>query len=381
MSTVSQLFNVRPDGPTQAFLASAFWPGIPWRPNDFADFFRYFNDHIDDLKWPHGVVDETKFAARTFDELVAIIKELGDKRDSPREEALTSIKQLQVFRNKQQTDRQVLNSMALAAQLWLTIEVRMVDLPPYGPASGAVEYAVWGPKNTLADLCRQQFQISKFIPTAREARLDTGFNAMNLMHICGIKIAWTDNLFDHLHYDQSPVPRSWWRFWQYHGSGGTIRIYPHKFCLARHYETTNVYGNDLLEETMKSLDLLFPFGHDQTRDFLSQELHPFFLAEPTFPRTMDLGDFNFWRRKIVILYDAFNAPPSRVQQMWRDTRNPMQWWTFWLAVLITILTTVFGVISGYTSFQQVELAKQTYRLSVQQACGQNDLIQQMCPLR
>ena len=80
----------------------------------------------------------------------------------------------------------------------------------------------------------------------------------------------------------------------------TIRICPHKFCLARHYETTNVYGNDFLEEVMKSLGLLLPFGHDQTRDFLSQELHLFFLAEPTFPRTVGLGDFNFWRRKIVI---------------------------------------------------------------------------------
>jgi hypothetical protein len=202
------------------------------------------------------------------------------------------------------------------------------------------------------------------------------------MDICGMRVAWTDNLIDHLHYDPSPVPRSWWQFWQYRGSGGTIYIYPHKVCLSSHYETTDVYGKDILEETMKSLDLLFPFGDSQTRSFLSQERHPFFLADtPTFPRTMDLGDFSFWRRRIVILYDAFNAPPSRVQQMWKDTRNPIQWWTFWLAALITILTMIFGAISVYTGFKQVELAELAYRLSILQACGQNAIVQQTCPLR
>jgi hypothetical protein len=380
MSSAPQLFNIRPDRSIQANLASAFWPGTLWRPDDFSDFFRYFNDRIALLKWPY-TVDETQFAAHTFDELIAIVKEMWTRRNNTREEALASIKQLQVFQNKRLTNPQILNSMALAACLWLTMEVRMSD-HLYGPASGAFEHAVWGPTDSLVDLGKQRFRASRFIPTAREARLDPCFTANNLMDICGMRVAWTDNLIDHLYYDPSPVPRSWWRFWQYQGSGGTIYIYPHKLCLASHYETTDVYEKDLLEETMKSLDLLFPFGDSQTRYFLSQERHPFFLAEtPAFPRTMDLGDFCFWRRRMVILYDAFNAPPSRVQQMWKDTRNPMQWWTFWLAVLITILTMVFGAVSAYTSFKQVELSQEANKLSLQQACGQNDIIQQMCPLR
>jgi hypothetical protein len=303
------------------------------------------------------------------------------KRNSTRNEVLTSVKQLQVFQNKGSTDFQILNSMALAGCLWLTIEVRISD-HLCGPASGAFEHAVWGPTDTLVNVARQRFRASKFIPTAREARLDSGFNAKNLMDICGMRIAWTGNLIDHLYYDSSPVPRSWWRFWQYQGSGGTVYIYPHKLCLASHYDTTDIYEKELLEETMKSLDLLFPFGDSQTRTFLSQEGHPFFLAEtPAFPRTMDLGDFSFWRRRIVILYDAFNAPPSRVHQMWKDTRNPMQWWTFWLAGFIVILTMVFGAVSVYTSFKSVELAELAYSLSVLQACDQNAVVHQICPLR
>lgn len=380
MSYIAQIFNVPPDGQSQASLISAFWPGTLWRSDDFSDYFRYFNERIALLKWPYSV-DETQFAAHTFEELVAVVKEMWIKKDSTREEVMKSIKQLRVFQNKRKTDPQILNSMALAGCLWLTIELRISD-HLYGPASGAFESAVWGPADTLVEVARQRFRTSKFIPTAREARLDPGFTAINLVDICGMRIAWTDNLIDHLYYDPSPGPKKWWQFWQYQGSGGTIYIYPHKVCLASHYGRTNIFGNDLMEETMKSLDLLFPFGDSQTRAFLSQECHPFFLAEtPTFPRTMDLGDFTFWRRRIVILYDAFNAPPSRVQQMWKDTRNPMQWWTFWLAGFIVILTMIFGAISVYTSFKSVKLAELAYRLSLLQACGQNAIIQQMCPFK
>ena len=375
---IPEIFNVSPDGQNQAKLVSAFWPGTLRRPDEFSGFFRYFDERIALLKWPYSV-DETQFAAHTFDELIAIVKTMWIQKNSSRKEILTFIKQLQVFRNKGSTDSQILNSMAVAACLWLTIEVRISD-HPYGPASGTFEHAVWGPTDTLVDVARQRFQTSKFSPTAREARLDPGFTAKNLIDICGMRVAWTDNLIDHLYYDPSPVPRSWWRFWQYQGSGGTVCIYPHKLCLASHYDTTDVYGKDLLEEAMKSLDLLFPFGDSQTRKFLSGEGHPFFLAEThNFPRTMDLGDFSFWRRRIVILYDAFNAPPSRVHQMWKDKRNPMQWWTFWLAGFLVILTVIFGSISVYTSFKSVELAKLAYRLSLLQACDQNTTIRQICP--
>lgn len=55
--------------------------------------------------------------------------------------------------------------------------------------------------------------------------------------------------------------------------------------------------------------------------------------------------------------------------MWHDRRNPVQWWTFWLAAIITVLTVVFGIIASYTGFRQVATAEQAFQFSVLQACS------------
>ncbi|EPE24129.1 hypothetical protein GLAREA_07979 [Glarea lozoyensis ATCC 20868] len=373
MSFAPELFNDAPDTQTQAKLVSLFWPGTSWRSEDFSAFFRYFNERILLLKWSY-CIDHNQFAAQTFDDLIAVVEVMRIKNQRTREEVSRSIRQLPQFQRKQATDLQILNSMALAGCVWLTMEIRMSD-QLYGPASGASEAASWGPLDTLVDVVKQRFQTFKFNPATGEAQLDAGFIAINLMEVCGIRITWTDNLIDHLYYDSTPVPRRWWEFWKYQGSGGIVYIYPHKICLASHHASTDILGKELLEETMKSLDLLFPFGDSRTRGHLIKERHPFFLAEtPTFPRTMDLSDFNFWRRRIIILYDVFHAPPSRMHQIWKDRRNPMQWWTFWLAGLIVIITVVFGVISAYMAPKSLGLANLTYRLSILQACNQDTAI-------
>jgi hypothetical protein len=107
----------------------------------------------------------------------------------------------------------------------------------------------------------------------------------------------------------------------------------------------------------------------------------FRLTYPPMPASLDLGDFTYWRARLVNLYDAFNAPPFGFYQMWHDRRNPMQWWTFWLAGFILILSTFFGIISSYTAFVQTTVAQKSYQLALLQACDQNhnDLIAKLCP--
>ena len=46
------------------------------------------------------------------------------------------------------------------------------------------------------------------------------------------------------------------------------------------------------------------------------------------------------------LHDEFHAPPRGLWATLRDYRNPVQWWTFWLAIFIAGETLVFGVVAS-----------------------------------
>jgi len=68
------------------------------------------------------------------------------------------------------------------------------------------------------------------------------------------------------------------------------------------------------------------------------------------------NDFKFWRRELVALQKAFNAPRHKnIFQVLRDKRNIVQWYTFWIAAVVLILTIFFGVV------QSVEGALQVYK--------------------
>ena len=47
--------------------------------------------------------------------------------------------------------------------------------------------------------------------------------------------------------------------------------------------------------------------------------------------------------------------PSTISQFRYDRRNGVQWYTFWVAVLVLVLTVAFGVI------QSIEGALQAYK--------------------
>ena len=62
------------------------------------------------------------------------------------------------------------------------------------------------------------------------------------------------------------------------------------------------------------------------------------------------------------LYPVFRQPPTTIYHLWHDRRNPMQWYIFWLAFLIAILSIVFGLLGTYISFRQIQLAEQSTQI-------------------
>jgi ABC-type Fe3+ transport system permease subunit len=58
---------------------------------------------------------------------------------------------------------------------------------------------------------------------------------------------------------------------------------------------------------------------------------------------------------LVMLKQVFDeAQPRTMAQWWHDRRNGVQWYTFWVAVMVLALTILFGLI------QSVEGALQVY---------------------
>jgi hypothetical protein len=70
--------------------------------------------------------------------------------------------------------------------------------------------------------------------------------------------------------------------------------------------------------------------------------------------------FIFWRDRLVILKQAYDdATPKTISQWWHDRRNSVQWYTFWVAVLVFVVTTSLGVIQCIEGALQVYMSYKT----------------------
>jgi hypothetical protein len=68
-----------------------------------------------------------------------------------------------------------------------------------------------------------------------------------------------------------------------------------------------------------------------------------------------VGDYNFWKERLLILENEFNnAEPRALVYWWRDKRKRKEWYTFFLAVWALALAVLFGgggvAAAGYTAW-------------------------------
>jgi hypothetical protein len=66
--------------------------------------------------------------------------------------------------------------------------------------------------------------------------------------------------------------------------------------------------------------------------------------------------FKYWHDRLAILKQVFDdSSPKTISQWWNDRRNGVQWYTFWVAIVVLLLTIIFGLA------QTVEGALQVYK--------------------
>lgn len=114
-----------------------------------------------------------------------------------------------------------------------------------------------------------------------------------------------------------------------------------------------------MEETLRTLALLLPSNDTAVKKWLEKQqkrqgLDDYLGKCGHLPkRGRDIKNFRFWRDRLVILKQAFDeAEPKTVSQWWNDDRKKVQWYTFWVAALVLLLTIVFGLIQSVTAVIQ-----------------------------
>ncbi|KAH6980077.1 hypothetical protein EDB82DRAFT_278293 [Fusarium venenatum] len=189
-------------------------------------------------------------------------------------------------------------------------------------------------------------QVSK-----ENVKMEKIFTARNLCRIAGLDIVWTDNLVDHLRLTDDDQ---------------RVHIFHHaSFLYVQQQSSDSLLPKGLADETLQTLALLFPSSDVETRKWFSQ------LSDTGLDkRVIQCGQlktdhrqterFRFWNDRLVVLKQVFDeAQPKSLSQWWHDRRNGVQWYrssryTFWVAVLVLVLTIFFGLV------QSIEGALQVY---------------------
>ena len=340
----------QPHFQVQQYVRDTFWPQSKSSLAQYASYFKYFQWTIALLSWPQGVADTRGFAIQKYGDLARFILFLKQGIDHDR---LSILKELE-DQFPDCTRGQILRSVDLAIRLWLNLYVRTDDFSTWPCPSDATEIE-WRENLSLREMIKGAFPSSQSL-IDQEVLIDPSFTAENLHKMCRVRIKWTANLKDHLMLERSTA---------------TLHLFPHKICLISHLESCNVLPKELVVETLRTLDLLFPPGKESTYKFLELTGQNFYrISSGNNVKPIDFGEFQYWRKRLLDLHNVFVQAPTSISQMWYDRRNPLQWWTFWLAGVIATLTVIFGVIASYTGFKQVALAEKAYQLSLSQACSQ-----------
>ena len=122
----------------------------------------------------------------------------------------------------------------------------------------------------------------------------------------------------------------------------------------------HILPHALLRETITTLNMLFPQWDAETQALLSKHGQTFHSVGPFHgPRRLDLHEFNHWRDHLLELYEEiYLAPADSWIQLWIDRRNPHQYYTFWIALvvlLLSICSLVASVIQAWASVKALNL--------------------------
>jgi hypothetical protein len=125
-----------------------------------------------------------------------------------------------------------------------------------------------------------------------------------------------------------------------------------------------LYPDDFLSETERTLSLLFPpanFEASKRTRRIGEKNHVDIEAaiesSVASGEMLDLSNYPYWQERLREVQKAYDdARPKTLKQWWFDRRNRFEWATFWTAVVVFLLTLLFGLIGSVTGIMQVYAA-------------------------
>lgn len=176
-------------------------------------------------------------------------------------------------------------------------------------------------------------------------KLPQSFTAAHLEQIGGIEVIWTSNLADHLLLKDDDTK---------------LMLFHQVSALSFHkLSKTSPLPRDLVDETLRSISLLIPpILGERNPWFLQQRKEHNIdanagLCDRLNSSQRQIDKFVYWRDRLVLLKRTFDdAEPRNIKQLWWDDRKKTQWFTFWVAVLVFIMTVFFGVVQSVAGIVQ-----------------------------
>ncbi|KAI0539604.1 hypothetical protein GGR58DRAFT_228102 [Xylaria digitata] len=241
------------------------------------------------------------------------------------------------------------SSVDLAARLLLMLKVGVVK------HQASPHLCLKWETGDLQSFVRERFNKSPVLDS-HNVRLPKSFDVWSISNVGGLKVEFTDDLADHLLLVDDDT---------------TVLLFHHASFLECQVNT--LYPEGLVEETLRTLALLFPQSEFGSSIRGSKTKREWFqrLCRESKPCSIDarvalcgnlraedrrIERFTFWRDRLIILKQVYDdATPRTIQQWWHDRRNGERWFIFWVAVLVLMITIVLGLI------QCIEGALQVYK--------------------
>lgn len=343
----------QPDDRILSFVQSV-WPSLS--ENQFASTARQYARLSKKLEVDLHALSEHPdvFALASQEELLPLVQALRQRGDVSRNEALALVRKSS---SACHDDERVLRTLRCAINVWLSISM--------GPNLQRRQPLAWGPLQTLKGAITSLFQddVTGQVPAKLpQQQLPKDLTAASLVTNYGFLIEWTHDLSAHLAID--------WRH-------KVLTVYEHKILAYNHVRfgsSALPVPDQLFEEAIDTLNLLFPFDDGDTERLLEKHDMAFHgLGFCGRPRKLLLNDYRYWRGQVGDLYQVTQGPALGVQQLFLDDdgANVASSLNFWIAVVVGLLTVMgmaIAIASLVYSVKQYELGLVQYELSVAQAC-------------
>lgn len=290
------------------------------------------------------------FAAQTPKETIDLLPKLRqDWRSKTKQEVVEELKPQ--FPNA--SEDAIISSLDLAVGVWLTLAMKSLptSLENMEEPSAVVD---WKTDTTIENCLTKQFQ--KAETPVREGKLKytrkLRLTVANLTRLADVNIDWTNNLADHLEFDRSTR---------------TLKIYQHKLCLFNHLNHAKkelpFIPLALIEETIDTLNFLFPIGDTPTTNLLVNHNQVFNSLGTCGRLVSDHTRYAYWGERLQELADILTEPPESLKHF-RSGRatimDSINLWNFLIAAFVLILTTlniVFGTFAAVYGYKQYRIAQ------------------------